>query len=178
MKEREKLKCGVGFYLMADRAILPTEAITENRLRVDIEPVTVFDYRNRAEFIAALEKAIAAGNPVVPNPTDEELQTCGDGFSEFKEPAGLKYSGLPTWDELERKSILASIRCYPSGYLLEVFDRANDGKWSEDTALELRLPANVGLSGVVDAILDHLKSRKDIPGSVVDFNQSKTVKGA
>lgn len=178
MKEREKLTCGVGFYLMADRAILPTEAITENRLRVDIEPVTVFDYRNRAEFIAALENAIAAGNPIVPNPAEEELQPSADGFSEFKNPPGLKYSGLATWDELERKSILASIRCYPSGYLVEVFGRAKDGKWSEDTALELRLPANVGLSVVVDAILDHLKIRRDLPGLVLGPFQQEKAKGA
>jgi len=92
---REKLKWGLGLYLMADRAILPTEAVTENRLRVDIEPVTVFDYRNRSEFIAALEKAIAAGNPTVPNPEEEELKPRADGSSEFKNPAALKYAGVP-----------------------------------------------------------------------------------
>lgn len=170
MKEREKLTCAVGLYLMADRAILPTEAITTSGLGVDIDPVTVFDYRNRIEFITALEKAIAAGNPVVPDPAEEELQPDGS----FKNPAGLKYSGVPTWDDLERKSILASVRCYPSGYLIEVFGRdKKNGKWSEDLALELRLPANVGLSVVVDAILDHLRNRQDLPGLNISPFRSK-----
>ncbi len=171
---REKLTCGLGLYLMADRAILPTEAITESRLRVDIEPVAVFDYRNRSEFIAALEKAIAIGNPAAPNPASAELEPDADGFPAFKKPAGLKYSGLSTWDELERKSILATVRYYPSGFLLEIFGRAKNGKWSEEAALELRLTLESGLNGVVEAILEHLKTRKDLPGLMLDFNQSRT----
>lgn len=178
MKEREKLTCGLGLYLMADRAILPTEAITASGLAVDIEPVTVFDYRNRSEFITAIEKAIAAGNPVVPDPAEDELERDVDGFKAFKNPAGLKYSGLPTWDDLEQKSILATLRCYPSGYLVEAFGRAKNGKWSDDLTLELRLPANVGIPVVVDAILDHLKTRKDLPGLVLGPFQQERAKGA
>lgn len=163
---------------MADRAILPTEAITESRLRVDIEPVTVFDYRNRVEFVSELEKAIAAGNPTVPDPSEDELEQDAEGFRAFKNPAGLKHSGLKTWDELERKSILVSLRCYPSTYLVEIFGREKNGKWSDDLALELRLPASVGIPVVVDAILDHLKTRRDLPGLVLGPFQSEKAKGA
>lgn len=175
---REQLTCALGLYIMANRAILPTEANTPSRFSISIEPVTVFDYRNRSEFIAAIEKAIAAGNPTVPNPSEDELERDAGGFPAFKNPVGLKYAEVSTWDELERKSIYASLRCYPSTYLVEVSGRDKNGKWSDDLALELRLPANVGVPVVVDAILDHLKTRRDLPGLVLGPFQQEQAKGA
>ncbi|TXH03396.1 MAG: hypothetical protein E6R05_03140 [Candidatus Moraniibacteriota bacterium] len=162
---------------MADKAIMPTDARTQSRWHLSIEPVEVFDYRDRNEFIAACNRAVLRGIPEVPMPSDADLLWI-DGRPELKEPVELKYSGTDNWDDLERKSIFVSVECYDKGFLIESSGRTPKGIWSENDVLELRLSPEVGLEGVVDAILDHLKSRKDMPGAVEDFSQSNTVKGA
>jgi hypothetical protein len=174
---RAKPYCNLNIIIMADKAIMPTDARTQSRWHLSIEPVEVFDYRDRNEFIAACNRAVLRGIPEVPMPSDADLLWI-DGRPELKEPVELKYSGTDNWDDLERKSIFVSVECYDKGFLIESSGRTPKGIWSENDVLELRLSPEVGLEGVVDAILDHLKSRKDMPEAVEDFSQSKTVKGA
>lgn len=171
---REKPYCSMGLIILPDKAVLPTSAHTPSRFTISTEPVQVFDYHDKAQFLAALKDAISRGFPDVKEPPDEELIQHEDGMPGFKNPLELKYVNADSWDELERKSIFLSIRCYPSQYLIESWGRAADQKWSEDKTMELRLPASVGLEVVIDAILDHLRIRKDLPGLVVDFSQQKT----
>ena len=56
---REKPFSNLKIYILADKAIMPTDARTDSRWHCQIEPVEVFDYRNRAEFIAACKSAIS-----------------------------------------------------------------------------------------------------------------------
>lgn len=174
---REKQICGLSLYIMLDRAILPTQAATPSGFTISTEPVTVFDYRNRAEFIATVEKAIARGNPSVPEPPEEEIFRNASGMPGFKNPIGLKYAAVQSWDELERNSIYVTISCYPSGFLVEAFGRAKNGKWSDETPLEVRL-LGVGVPVVVDVILEHLKSRHDLSKLAIRSSQRKRAKGA
>jgi hypothetical protein len=171
---REKPYCSISLIVMADKAISPTNGLTPSRFTISLEPIQVFDYRNKEDFLAALKSAIERGFPNVPDPPEEDLIYFADGMPGFKSPPELKYAPASSWDDLERRSISVSIRCYPSQYLIESWGRAADQKWSEDKTLELRLPASVGLEVVIDAILDHLRIRKDLPGLVVDFSQQKT----
>jgi len=171
---REKPFCSMGLYILPDKAVLPTSALTPSRFTIAIEPIQVFDYHSKNEFLSAIKKSIDRGYPMVADPPQDELVQNEDGMPGFKDPPVLKYVNADNWDDLERKSIFVSLDCYPSQYLIESWGRAADQKWSEDKTLELRLPASVGLEVVIDAILDHLRIRKDLPGLVVDFSQQKT----
>jgi hypothetical protein len=175
---REKPHCCMGMIVFPDKAVLPTSALTASRFTISIEPVQIFDFHNRNQFLAAMKNAIDRGFPTVPDPPEEELIQHEDGMPGFKNSIEIKYAAVRTWDELERKSIFVSVECYPSQYLIESWGRASDGKWSDDKLLELRLPSSVGLEVVVNAILDHLKIRKDLPGLMLDFTQHKKAKGA
>jgi len=164
---REKPYCSMGLTILSDKAVLPTSAKTPSRFTIAVKPVQVFDFQDKVQFLDALKAAIERGFPSVPDPPEEELMHFDDGMPGFKNPIELKYAGVKSWDELEQKSIFVSLDCYPSQYLIKSWGRGSDGKWSDEKALELRLPSSVGLEVVVDAILDHLRNRRDLPGLVI-----------
>lgn len=174
---REKPYCSMGLYILRDKAVLPTSALTPSRFTISIEPVQVFDYQDKLQFLSALNNAIERGFPTVADPPTDELVQHDDGMPGFKNPPVMKYVSAKSWDDLERESIFLSIRCYQSQYLLESWGHGPDGKWSDDKLLELRLPSSVGLDVIVDAILDHLKNRRDLPGLDVRPFRSQTAKG-
>lgn len=174
---REKPYCSMSLIIMPDKAVLPTDALTSSRFTISIEPVQVFDYHDKGEFIAALQTSIGRGFPNVSDPPDGDLVYFEDGMPGFKNPIELKYAQAASWEDLERKSISISLRCYPSQYLIESWDHAKDGKWSDEKLLELRLPSSVGLEVVVNAILDHLKTRRDLPGLLIVPFHPEAAKG-
>lgn len=177
--KREKPNGAFNLFFLADRAVIPTSGKPPSRYTVSIEPVQVFDWHDKAALAAAIEKQLAIGIPQIPELNDKELIFDQDGQPNgLKNPVEPNYAGVSTWDELERKSIYFSVQRFPSGYLVDSWKRAADGKWSEEQSLELRLPASVGVSGLVDAIWAHLQTRKDLPGVVTDINQPKTARGA
>ncbi len=175
---REKPHCSMGIIVLADKAILPTSAQTPSRFTISVEPVQVFDYHDKNAFLGAMEKAIERGYPTAPEPTPEELEAFDDGMPGFKNPVELKYASVQSWDDLERKSIFVSVECYPSQYLIESWGHGSDGKWSDDKMLELRLPTPIGLEVVVNAILDHLNNRRDLPGLDRSPFRSTSAKGS
>ncbi|MBI1271047.1 hypothetical protein GC174_11505 [bacterium] len=160
---RAKPYCNLDLVMMADKAIMPTDARTSSQWHLSIEPVEVFDYRNREDFIAACNRAIERGIQDIPMPSDDQMVWNDEGPA-MKQPIELKYAALNSWDDLERKSIYLTVECYDQGFLVESWGRAQNGKWSDDKVLELRLEPEVGIEGVVDAILEHLQTRKDLPG--------------
>jgi hypothetical protein len=162
---REKIICGLSIFFLADKAIVPTEANIPAGFSISVEPVEIFDYRDRDEFVAALWQAIQRGNPDVPNPPDEDIFKDASGFPSFKNPLELKYAQVDSWEEFERSSIYASVSAYQSGYVVEAFGRAPNGTWGEDILLNARVPLDDGLHGVVDALLAHLQTRADLPAS-------------
>lgn len=173
--KREQAYAAFNVYFLSDRAVIPTSADADSGYTVAVEPVQVFNWQDKAALVAAIEKQIAFGIPQIPGLRDEELI-----FDDEGEPIGLrnpiepKYAGVSDWDDLERKSIYFSVQCFPSSYLVDSWKRAADGKWSEEQSLELRLPSSAGLAGLVDAIWEHLKSRKDLPGVMVPFGEQRT----
>jgi hypothetical protein len=175
---REKPYAAFNLFFVADRAIIPTSARTPSRYRISTELVQVFDYHDKAVLTAAIEKQISLGFPPASNPKEDELIVDEDGQPDgLKNPIELKYFGSNSWDSFERSSIHFCIDCYPSGYLVDCWGRAADGKWSDAQSLELVLPAAVGVSGLVEAIWSHLQTRKDLPGSVADdINKQKTAR--
>ena len=175
---REKPTCSMGFYILYDKAILPTSAQTPSRFTIAIEPVQVFDYHDKNAFLAAMKNAIERGYPIVQDPPEEELIHHDDGMPGFKHPPVMKYAAIDSWDDLERKSIFVSVECFPSQYLIESWGHGADGKWSDEKLLELRLPTPIGVEVVVNSILDHLNNRRDLPGLDISPFRSTSAKRA
>ena len=173
---REKPYAKLGIYIMPDKAIMPTIADTPGMWSCDIEPIELFDFHNRNDFVAACKRAIERGIPQIPMPTEDEMYYDEQGPA-MKEPVILKYTKLSNWDELEHKSILISIKCYPSGFVLRSWGHSKNGKWSDDKTLDEVLDTKIGIEGVVDTILEHLKTRKDLPGMNFEQSQQQTSKG-
>ena len=163
-KKKDKAYGAFSLYVMADKAILATQADTPMHLSMTVEPVEVFDYRNRDEFLSAVNRAAARGIPSVDMPPEEELFWDTNGMPGRKNPVELKYAQVKTWDELERCSVYYTVDCYERGFVVLSCGRNRDGRWNDDTALELRMPAEVGIDGVVDAIIENLSTRRDFPG--------------
>jgi len=164
MKKKEKAYGTFALYVLSEKAIIAAQADTPMHLSMTVEPVEVFDYRNREEFLSVVKKAAARGIPTVEMPPEEELYWEDNGMPGLKNPIELKYAQVKTWDELERRSVFYSVDCYPRGFVVISCGRSKDGLWNDETELELRMPADVGLEGVVDAIIENLNSRKDFPG--------------
>ena len=158
---REKPYCDLRIHVMADRAIMPTDACTPSRWHVAVEPVEVFDYRNRTEFIAACKRMIGRGMPEISNLSESEIVRDSSG-PVAKNPIELKYASLASWDELERKSIYVTVTCFSSGFHLQSWNHGTDGKWSDQQAIDIFLDTSVGVEGLVDTILEHLQTRTDL----------------
>jgi len=167
---KEETLCWFGIYVLADKALLPTCVHTEQG-HFDTEPIREFDYRNRSALIEAIDSAMKAGNPEADVPPLENQK---------KMTPMEKLAGAKSWKDLERKSIYFSIMVHPSNVRIEAWGRAPDKAWSDekDTSLDVRIPTEAGAGAIADAILEHLRTRKDLPGMTFDFPQPKTARGA
>jgi hypothetical protein len=166
---RIPVSCWLGLYILADRALLPTTCKTEAGTFRDCDPHLEIDYSDRAALRAALQKALLAGNPEISKPTKEQRQKLAPTAVAAK---------AQSWSELERKSIFFGIRQYPTEIIVEAWAKNSDGSWSENKSFEVSIAIEAGVDGVVDAILQHLSTRKDLPGMTFDFRQPKTARGA
>ena len=168
---RERAFSVFNLFFLSDRVVIPTSATTASGYTVSVEPVEVVDCKDRNALKCALEKTISRGRMKIPDLPDDELIFDGDGATGLKNPIELKYAGVSNWDDLERKSINFFVECYPSGYLIECWDRAIDGKWADSHGLKARLPSSIELDGLIDEIYNHLKTRKDLPGLSVGVSK-------
>ena len=157
--QKEKKICWFGLLVLVDIALLPT-CIKTDEGDFDVEPIRKIDYGNRADLVDAITNAIHKGNPSgeVPEYQLKKLQ-----------PPMEKLANAKSWADLERKSIYFSIKVFPSAFSIKSLGRAPDGSWSgeQETALDVTIPASTGAEGIADEILEHLKTRKDLPGLAV-----------
>lgn len=143
--------------MLADKGLIPTSAIIDTGVYRDIEPVREFDYRNKEALLAALQEIVATGNPQILGPQGN--------YEAPKTPMEV-IAKAKSWADLERKSIYFSLDCYPSEYSVKSWGRAANGTWGEEDnlALDIRVPVDKGLKAVADAIINHLGTRRDLPG--------------
>jgi hypothetical protein len=154
--QKEKKLCWFGLLVLSDRALLP-KCIKTSHGDFDVEPVREVNYRNRSDLIDALNSAIAIGNPSGDVPE----------YRLKKGPSLLEtLIGAKSWADLERRSIYFSIKIFPSCCSVKCWGRGPDGKWAgeEDTILDTIIPVERGTAEIADVILEHLKTRTDLPG--------------
>lgn len=168
--KKEKSVCWLSLLVLADKALLPTSTKT-NQGHFAMEPIQQVDYRNRSELVQALQKALDIGNPVGEAPPREKQ----------KERTPMEIlAKAKSWLDLERKSIFFSIMVFPSDIHIEAWGRASNGAWSDEkeTVLDVRIPAASGAEGIADIVLEHLKTRTDLPGLSFGQSQQRTARGA
>jgi hypothetical protein len=90
------------------------------------------------------------------------------------------YLDVKTQDELEKKTVYVSVKRLNTGFKITSLHKLVNGLQDRKgaKALDILLPRETTYEQLAAFIIEHLKSRKDLPGSTVDFNQSKTAKGA
>lgn len=149
-----QFKCGIGLYVLADRALMPTIKQAESGEYIDCEPYLAVDYGDPESLVTALKQALQTGNPPVLD------------INRKKPPAIQKLAGAKSWADLERKSIYFSVECWDSEFVVTAEGRGSDGCWNRqgDYLFEKHVPLENGIEAVADAILDHLKTRNDLPG--------------
>lgn len=163
-------RCGLGLYVFADRALIPTIKQVESGQYIDGEPCAVVDYRDEKALLGALKRAFELGNPTIPDSTLDESR---------KRPIIQRVAGAKSWVDLERHSIYFSIECWDSEFVVTSEGRASDGSWNREGSylLEMHIPVAEGIEAVTKSVLDHLKTRKDLPGQAFG-EQQKTARGA
>lgn len=167
---KQELEVWVSLYVTAKGAYIPLLNDTDAGFHLENEPVISFNCADVTAMERALAQSLANGNPVIAAPKD----LCE------RESVIAKYIGASSQAELERVSIHFSIEQLTNSYVVQCSKRASSGLWDrgKEKALDVSLPKNCGTEQLVRVILEHLRTRNDLPGSMVDFNQPKTARGA
>ncbi|MBZ0187956.1 MAG: hypothetical protein K8F91_17040 [Candidatus Obscuribacterales bacterium] len=169
-KTKEKTLAWLSLVVLSDRALLPLD-IKTNQGYFAVEPIQELDYRNRSALVEGLISALQKGNPERDVP---------DWWTKKEQTPMEKLAKAKSWRDLEKKSIYFSILVHELDIRIEAWGRASNGAWSDekDTVLDVRIPASSGAEGIADVILEHLKTRKDLPGLSFGPSQQQTAKGA
>lgn len=152
-----------GFYLTSDLAYMPTDMDTEAGYFVESAPVKVFDAFDRSALAEALEGALSRPNTVIPTPKTAP-----------KDLVIGPYIGISTQKELEQKTVYISVVRLDTGFRIESLRKAPDGTADRQgsKAIDTVLPRETTYEQLAAAIIEHLKSRKDLPGALVDVEKT------
>jgi hypothetical protein len=158
-----------GFFVAADSAYMPTLKDTDAGYFIAKEPVIKFDAFNASELVEVLKHSLSKPNDVI--------------AAEHMPPKDLvmaPYISVSTQKQLEQKTVYISIKRLDTGFRIESPRKSSDGTTDRKgpKAIDTVLPPETTYEQLAAVIIEHLKSRKDLPGSTVDFNQPKTAKGA
>lgn len=158
-----------GFYVAADAAYMPTQKDTDAGYFICKEPVKRFNAFDCDELAAALRQSLSSPNEIIP----------ADPMPP-KDLVMAPYIGVSTQKQLEQKTVYISVVRLDTGFRIESLRKASDGTADREgpKAIDTVLPRETTYEQIAAAIIEHLKSRRDLPGSTVDFNQPKTAKGA
>lgn len=152
-----QLRCWLGLYVSADKALLPTKYETDAGFHYSSDPIHEFDNRDKTALTIALREAMRVGNPVIPAPSRDELK---------KRTAMERLINAKSWKDLERKTIYFSIKCFDTEFRVVSWGRAPDGTWGpeKEHVLDTSVLKEEGVEAVAEIIIAHLKTRTDLPG--------------
>jgi hypothetical protein len=143
----------VSIVVYRGKAYLPVRARFESGIWTGIEPVLAAEL-NAEDLVAAIEKVIAAGHPVLPDPTREEWQKQRDPI--------LAATKARSWKALARNGATFSI--YQEDGEIEVDMSYTDkkGRWQFDPEKVRRFPQHTPLEEIVAVILEDVRSRPEV----------------
>lgn len=91
------------------------------------------------------------------------------------------YIGISTQKQLEQKTVYVSVVRLNTGFRIESFRKATDGTADRQgsKAIDTVLPSETSYEQLAAKIIEHLKSRSDLPGVVTDdINKPRSTRGA
>jgi hypothetical protein len=135
------------------KAYLPTSALMGGHGYLEIEPVYVTDL-NLDELTEALERIVAAGNPVIPIPTREEMKRRRDPV--------LKAAGVRSWNALAKGGAAYAIEWTKDEIILYLPMWDEKGRFAAGIGDTLRFPPDTDVRTLSKAILDDARSRPEL----------------
>jgi hypothetical protein len=109
-------------YLRKGQVFVPTVSKTDAGLFLDTAPVAAHSIDDVSGIIAAVEAAIARGNPIVPTPTR----------GSFPAPVVLEYAKVKSWATFEKSAACWKIRFKDGSYQLCPMRKNASGGWEDD----------------------------------------------
>lgn len=131
-------------YLRRDTVFIPTMAVIENELYVDVEPVRITSTVDQNHFFEALRAAINAGNPAASR-TD----------AANSRPVVLKYAKLTSWQQFEKTMMTWKFQCCHDGWKLVTYRPHRSSGFIEGEEIDLKiLPPMIDLAArkIVDMV--------------------------
>lgn len=132
------------------KAYLPCQARIEAGMWMDMEPVYVTDV-NVEGLKAAIEKVLAVGHPLLPNPTQEEVKR-------LKSPL-LLATKARSWKELAQTGVSYGIEWTEQHIRVDMSYQDKLGRWQNDPAKVRIFPPDTPLEDVIAVILADVRTR-------------------
>ena len=112
-------------YVCVGRAFIPDVAKTEAGFFLDVEPVRTVELGDLPALAAALDQAMANGNPLVQTPAR----------SSFPKPVVLKLAGVKNWNTFMKRARCFTILRGESEIEIAEAGRDEKGAWIESPSL-------------------------------------------
>jgi len=139
-------------YVRKDIALVPNVAQTEAGYFLDTEPVRVAKLDDIQSLAAAIDQALAVGNPRIETPTR----------AAFPRPVILKPAGVKNWNAFVEKGACFTILREDAALELAETGRTEDGEWIDAPSLTQRLPASSSAFDIATRIVERASQRADL----------------
>lgn len=155
MRKDKPICCLTVYAISKDRGFVPTLAeAPKGGCYVIMPPVEWCQLDLVDGLTKVLERAIERGNPEI-DLTWEEAGRTTTVDDLLKTSSEL---------EVERQTISFSISCWEDELYVFCYARAKNGRYDHNKhALDVYIPADKGIRAVAEAIIEHLKTRDDLP---------------
>lgn len=139
-------------YVRKGIALIPNVARTDAGFFLDVDPVRVVGLNEPQALAAAIEQAMAAGNPQVPTPTRAAFPT----------PVILKPARVKTWKGFVHGGACFTILRGEGGIDIEETGRDENGEWKDAPSLSQKLAASASALDIAHRIATHASQRSDL----------------
>ena len=144
-----------GVIVWKNRAFVPSQAITDSGLLMQVDPV--YELELSAEALGpVLYRVLTSELPRIKNQTQSEWRT-------RKDPVLVK-TGAKSWRELARMGAGGGIAEVPDGYLVSFSRRTSKGDWQEDLGRRKHFPSSTLFAELTKVLLDGLLSSEKVSG--------------
>jgi len=154
--EKPIIEALTGFYLAADAAYMPTDVDTDAGYFIEKEPVRRFNAFDPNALASLLTQSLSVANTIIPAPkmAPQDLVLA-------------PYLGISTQKELEQKTVYVAVKKLNTGFKIVSLAKNSDGTADRKgpKAIDMVLPRETTYEQLATAIIEHLKSRKDLPNS-------------
>lgn len=140
------------FYLHKSSLVIPTVCETEAGIFIDAAPVRIEKSDDKQQLKAAVYRALAQGNDLIPNPDD-----CNEPGS-----AILEKLSIDKWTKFEKESVMYTVHLGSRYISIFSTTRGHDGMWSNSDDRKRQFDPRAPLDYIADALLDDVYAEIDL----------------